>query len=247
MGNDKPSSGMTRREWLRAAALVGAGVAAGGALLTLKLGQVSRGRDPDAFLFVRGEAGPGEDMWWNALAGREAHVPDFSLWGGAMAVWKPSYDEDGDWLPGTGMSALLIRLPASRFTYPAAFEGKFVRIAATPDVEESVIVALFDRCTHLCGNPGWHVRPIPQDFKRYLVPPTTEIYDQDPIWCQSHNAMYDPLSLMMDRHPNGTEYIGARLVHGPGTTALPAIPLRREGEILLGREENPGWYSAYCR
>jgi Rieske Fe-S protein len=105
-------------------------------------------------------------------------------------------------------------------------------------------VAGLDRCTHLCCYPGWHVVTNPPPQRDYIgSPPTYEVYHEDPIYCVCHGTQYDPLEVIADTNPyNGVLFPGMRLVHGPGTFAMPLIPLRAVNEALEGGMADSRWY-----
>ena len=79
-----------------------------------------------------------------------------------------------------------------------------------------------------------------------IPPPTYSVYGQDPIFCICHGSQYDPLLLTTNVHPrNGVPYLGATHVHGPTQRALPIVPVRVDGEVLVGGMPDPRWYD-YC-
>ena len=269
--------GFTRRQLLKSMALAGAGLAVASAVVSGKMllppPVIFRGEVRDTFVYAAGEGGPGEKIWWNPLAGQEVSLAHFTeaeipsipataftdnpldpMFRGMPAVWRGMFDEEGSWVAGSGMTALLIRVPADRFTAPGGYEG-VIEVPATGDQPASVIVGIYDRCVHLCCNPGWHVKAISQEFKIYITNPRTLLYGQDPIWCQCHNSQYDPMTLVENEHPNKQAYVGAKMVHGPASRALPAIPIKVEGTKIVGiygtKPDDPffnaPWYSAYCK
>jgi len=251
-GEDEPDAeGITRRQLVKGVALAGAGLFAG----SLVASGVSlfpppiqlRGELKETFVYTAAVAAPDANIWWNHLAGRELQVTDLDLFVGAAPVWRGLFDSDGVLVPGSGLTALVIRLPRDRFRFPPEFAGKFIELPPDDRNPRSVVVAIYDRCVHLCCNPGWHVKAVPEAFKDYLANPKTLLYGEDPIWCQCHNSQYDPMTLRWDQHPNGQRYIGARHVHGPAIRGLPAIPVHLEGDTLVGDYNFPEWYSSFCR
>lgn len=189
-------------------------------------------------------------QWWDQYVGRPANVDMFqNVWDGLTAVWRGVYDEDtGELLLNTGMLAIIIRVPKENFTIeePSVYEPRdgFELAVQHPD-GDSVLVAIFDRCIHLCCTPGWHVIPNPP--RDYVEPTKThEIYGEDPIYCVCHGSQYDPLDLVNDVHPKSdARYVGSRRVHLPADRALPSIPIKVEGKNLIGGYLNPEWY-VYC-
>ena len=109
------------------------------------------------------------------------------------------------------------------------------------------IVALYDRCAHLCCYPGWQVVQNPPPARDYVSDaPTYRVYGLDPIYCVCHGSQYDPMVLVADTNPrNGVRYVGPVRVHGPSSRAIPIIPLRVADDVLLGGMPDPGWYQ-YC-
>ncbi len=185
--------------------------------------------------------------WWNSRQGRPIRVTDFEEWQGATGVWRGLF-LDGRWIPGTGYPVLVIRLKydASEFRIPAELTPPEGYAFAYDDPDARIrLVALFDRCTHLCCYPGWHV--IPVAYRDYRVPsPTYAVYGQDPILCICHGSQYDPLLLTTDVNPkDDAVYLGATHVHGPTQRALPVVAVRSEGGVLVGGMSDPRWYR-YC-
>ena len=250
--DEEPPTGITRRQLVKGVALAGAGLATASVVVSGKMllppPIVLKGELKETFIYAAAKPSPGEvGIWWNDLAGQEVQVGHLPLWRGAAAVWRGLFDEEDKLILGSGLTSLLIRVPADRFRSPTEFAGKTIRLPATDTDPASVIVGIYDRCVHLCCNPGWHIKPVPEEFKVYLATPKTLLYGKDPIWCQCHNSQYDPMTLVWNEHPNGARYIGTRFVHGPATRGLPAVPLRLQGQTLVGDYDNPSWYTSYCR
>jgi Rieske Fe-S protein len=253
---DEPEpEGMSRRTFVKGVMLAGAGlltgslVASGTSLFPPPI--QLKGELKETFVYAAGKPGPGETIWWNDLGGQELRAEHLPLFRGAATVWRGLFDEENQLVLGSGLAALVIHLPADRFRAPEEFADHFVDLG-----DGSVLVALYDRCVHLCCVPGWHLKPVPEAFKDYGTNPKTLLYGEDPIWCQCHNSQYDPMSLQWERHPNGQRYVGARFVHGPATRGLPAIPIRlqADGQTVLGDASTVvdgtnvmAWYTAYCR
>ncbi len=250
-----------RRNFLRAtllaggAVVVGAAVSGAGSLIPPPIkftGTVDAG-------FRYGH--PDSPTWYSALAGQPVKTTDFKLWEGASTLWRAVFDDSGAQIPGSGYPALVICVDAKLLSPPAATNPYIVPV--TVGGVDAAIVALYDRCVHLCCLPGWHVSPVPADLHDYIVQPKTlSATDpatgapdpQDPIWCQCHNSQYDPVTIVPGLHPApaNVSYFGAQRVHGPATRALPAIPLKTSGTILQGLYDpadggHPDWYSAYCQ
>ncbi|HEY7587268.1 MAG TPA: hypothetical protein VIB49_00765 [Thermoplasmata archaeon] len=236
--------------------MAAAGLAAvGGAALVLQRllapPSLPAGRVEEALVYISSST----DQWWNSKAGTRVKVTDFGLWSGATAVWHGVRAESGEIVSGTGYPALVIRVPRvdayhdlpspPPWSLPAAYS-----LFYDDPTRDLRIVAVMDRCPHLCCYPGWHVitdLPIPRDYAVYGAhPPTYEVYGQDPIWCICHDAQFDPLLLKADVNPHSQRtFPGAAVVHGPATWALPLIPLRSVDDVLEGGMADVRWYS-YC-
>lgn len=246
----------TRRDWLRAGAIAGiagvAGAAAGAELIAPLLAPPTpaTGELRDDFVYTKFSS----SQWWDNLVGQPARVTDFQEWQGASAVWRGLFRE-GNWVPGTGLPVLIIRIirddtyfhppDSAPYGLPPDYSLYYDDLARNLRV-----VVLYDRCTHLCCYPGWHVVTNPPPLRDYAAygtaPPTYLAYNQDPVYCVCHGAQYDPLLLTADVNPkNGAPFVGARIVHGPGAFALPVIPVRGVDDVLYGSMSDPRWY-AFC-
>ncbi len=255
-GPEGAQPGMTRRRWvelgLHAAAFAGGALIAGESVLItetlLPPPAVPRGTITDTLIYT---AFP-TPQWWNPLGGMPVRVTDFRLWTGATAVWRGLLDESGALVPDTGLPVLLVRVPRVDTFYqlpsplPWTLTEGFALFYDDP-VRDIRIVAGFDRCTHMCCYPGWHVVTNPPPGRDYIVPPPTwDLYAQDPIYCICHGTQYDPLLLVADTNPhNGVRFPGLELVHTPGTFGMPLVPLRADNDVLVGRMLDARWY-AYC-
>lgn len=255
-----PREAVTRREWIRNGLLFAGAAAAGAAasgisaaildyLLPPPVGPV--GSLDESMVFAPFPTA----QWWNHLAGQPVKVTDFqNIWDGATAVWRGLF-QNGQWVAGTGYPVVLIRtvrdsayyhLPSSASAgLPLGFN--FFYDDPTRDIR---IVALFDRCTHLCCYPGWHVvsNPPPStDYSTYgTYSPTYEVYSQLPIYCICHGGEYDPLLLTSGTNPTTqSSYVGADWIYGPVDRPLPLIPLNAVDDVLYGGMADPRWY-AYC-
>lgn len=180
-------------------------------------------------------------------------MTDFALWQGATAVWRDFFFDSGQWTPGTGYQVLVIRVPRvdTYFNFPETPAYTLPRGYAIfyDDPSRDIrIVAGFGQCTHLCCYPGWHVVTNPPPSRNYLVPPPTcTVYAEDPVFCVCHDAQYDPLLLIEDwNSKSNVPFPGTQLVHGPGTFAMPLIPLcAADDDVLQGGLPDPRWYQ-YC-
>lgn len=260
-------SGVDRRTFVKAAVglgavgLTGALVASGKSLIPPVIepeGEVNEG-----FVFAKGDAP--NPFGFDAFVGQTAKVEHFTRpWAGAATLWRALFDKAGEQIPGTGFPVLLIKVDPSLLLRPPQWTDDDL-------LADEGIVAIWDRCVHLCCFPQWNLERLPpayQDYEASRVP-RTFLGGVDPIWCRCHNSQYDPVTLVWDVHPNGTLYIGASLSHGPATRGLPAVSIADEGGEIVGRRflsEAPQpppevqaalkgyavpnfreWYFAYCR
>ncbi len=253
---EAPKPGITRRDWVRmgltGAAFAAGAAATGGSALILREflppPKLSYASLSDTLTYT---AFP-TTQWWNDKANNPVQVTDFNVWTGATAVWRGLFDESGALVPGTGYPVLVIRVPRvdTYYSLPSPLPWSLTRGLALyyDDPERDIrIVAGFDRCTHLCCYPGWHVVTNPPPERDYSVPPPTyEVYSQDPVYCICHGTQYDPLLLTANTNPhNGVLFPGMELVHGPGSFAMPLIPLRAVNDVLEGDMVDSRWY-VYC-
>ena len=256
MADSEPAKkgGLTRREWLRLGVAAGAGAAAG----ALGAYQVSRLLGPPAA--VEGEV---RDIIYHVsyqnnepiAPSTPVRVTDLQEWQGAPGLWRAVFSATptgSSYLAGSGLPVLVIRVKRDDATFSAPLPAEFDLPAGfglfyDDPARDTRIVVLFDRCTHLCCKPSWHTTPVPASVRNYLVPPPTyTVYGQDPIYCACHDAQFDPMVLVKDVHPNGPSYVGARQVYLTAVRALPIVPVRAEGDILIGGTNNLRWYTSYC-
>jgi Rieske Fe-S protein len=245
----------TRRRWLRIGAAAGLAAAAGGVTAGALL---SRPTVPVRTIDerLRFVAFP-TPQWWNGLEGRPVRVTDFDEWSGANAVWRGLFDDADRWVPYTGFPVLVIRVRRDPAVFVAPTD---VDVPAgyglyyDDPVRDIRIVALFQRCTHLCCYAGWHVvsdPPPSRDYSTYVSNPPEDVpsyyvYGQDPIYCVCHGAQWEPMALVHGTHPvGGVDYVGARFIHGPGWGPLPVVAVRARDDVLEGTMIDPRWY-AYC-
>jgi Rieske Fe-S protein len=276
---EEKESGWTRREWLKVgigAASIGVFAGLGG----LVSGQILPppykipGEIRETIQYTKFPT----PQWWNAKAGTPVRVSDFKEWQGATGAWRGLY-QGTTYVAGTGFPCLIIRIkretgPNPFFTVPAEDQlpPNFKELVATdpafhlffddPNLDPSNggtrIIVLFDRCVHLCCYPGWHVvdnPPPARDYSTYgATPPTYEQFKQDPIYCVCHGSQYDPMLLTVNvNDKNGKPYVGATRVHGPAPRALPVIPVKAQGENLVGgmpidpasKQADAAWFT-YC-
>src|SRR5213080_2651279 len=243
-GDEPRSTGWTRREWAKLA------LAAGAASSVLAMGGTVAGQLLPPPAKFQGELRQEiyytkwpRPTWWDDRQGRPILATDFQEWQGASGVWRGLFVNER-WVPGTGLAVLVIRVkydapefqvstdlvPPRGFSFYHDDPGQRIRI-----------VVFADRCTHLCCPPGWHVITDTVPDRAYRIPPPTySVYGQDPIFCICHGSQYDPLLLTTNVHPrNGVPYLGATHVHGPTQRALPIVPVRVEGEGLVGGMPDP--------
>src|SRR5436189_2210577 len=257
---------MTRREWVQlgvgaatVASLAGLGGLVAGQILPPPYKMTGEVRDTIQYTKFP------TPQWWNTKAGTPVKVSDFQQWQGATGVWRGLF-QDTTYVPGTGYPCMIIRIKRESqfFTEPPADQvpDDFKRLQASdpafklyfddPALDAANggtrIVVLFDRCVHLCCYPGWHVISNPPPDRNYVVPPPTYVQlAENPVYCICHGSQYDPLLLIVDVNPkNDALYVGAERVHGPAPRALPVIPVKAQGQNLVGGMADPAWY-IYCR
>ncbi len=263
---EEKEKGITRRDWVRFGMAAGALGALGG------LGGLVTGQLLPPPLQFTGEiretiqytkfppTDPTADLWWNPRAGSPVKVTDFDQeWKGATGVWRGLF-QDNQWVPGTGYPCLIIRVKYEDLSGPHYFTvppdnelpakppAGFNLYFDDPKLNGGTrIVVLFDRCVHLCCYPGWHVINNPAPDRGYVVsPPTYAVFGQNPVYCICHGSQYDPMLLIVDLNPkNDALYVGAERVHGPAPRALPVIPVKSQGGVLVGGLADPAWY-IYC-
>ncbi len=240
----------TRREWVKAGMAVGA-VGAAGSLTAAVSGQLlppplkQSGEVRDTLYHTRFPT----PQWWNDLAGSPMKVTDFKEWQGATGVWRGLF-KDGEYVPGTGFPVLVIRIKRDDGVFVAPTDvglSDSLQLYHDDAEREVRIVVLLDRCVHLCCSPGWQaIRDPPPEYKFLAPAPTYEKYGLDPVYCVCHGSQYEPMRLVWDVNPkNAARYVGAQHVHGPANRALPVVPVRTEGDVLVGGMGDPRWYD-YC-
>ena len=249
-GDEPRSTGWTRREWAKLA------LAAGAASSVLAMGGTVAGQLLPPPAKFQGELRQEiyytkwpRPTWWDDRQGRPILATDFQEWQGASGVWRGLFVNER-WVPGTGLAVLVIRVKydATEFQVSTDLVPPRGFSFYHDDPRQRIRLVVFaDRCTHLCCPPGWHVITDTVPDRAYRIPPPTySVYGQDPIFCICHGSQYDPLLLTTNVHPrNGVPYLGATHVHGPTQRALPIVPVRVEGEGLVGGMPDPRWYD-YC-
>jgi len=251
MTNDETrNNGMSRRDFVKIGLLFSAAAAAtttGVVLFASRPGPLPRLVAPSPILYTRFPT----DQWWNDRAGQPVRVTDFQEWQGATGVWRAAMS-DGQPVPGSGYPVLVIRVKRDDAFFAAPGPDEFplpmgFHLYYDDPTRDIRVVAVFDRSTHLCCYPGWHVVTNPPPARDYIAPtPTYEVYRQDPIYDVCHGGQWDPMILEWGSNPrSGINYIGARMVHGPGFGPLPIVPLRADDDVLSGGNESTVWYQ-YC-
>jgi Rieske Fe-S protein len=82
------------------------------------------------------------------------------------------------------------------------------------------LLAYASACTHLCCIATWHLDH-PKD---------------DTLYCRCHDGVFDPYDIVKNVMPDGTEYLGARVIAGPPPRAAPLIPLEiKNGKITVAQ------------
>lgn len=190
-------------------------------------------------------------QWWNDREGEPIRVTDFQEWEGATGIWRATLS-GGRPVPGTGYPVLVIRVKRddSIFTAPAPEEFSLPEgfgLYYDDPARDIRIVAVYDRCAHLCCYPGWQVVQDTPPGRDYLSDaPTYRVYGLDPIYCVCHGSQYDPMLLVKAVNPrNGVTYVGPSRVHGPSSRAIPIVPLKAVDDVLFGNTSDRRWYE-YC-
>jgi Rieske Fe-S protein len=65
------------------------------------------------------------------------------------------------------------------------------------------------------------------------------------LFCRCHDGIFDPYDIVKDVMPNGTEYVGAKVIAGPPPRAAPLIPLQIKDGKVTAAPSNQDIYS-YC-
>jgi len=186
---------------------------------------------------------PENDLWFSARVGEVAKASDFTVWRGAPVLWRALLDEEGKVVTGTGLPAIILRVDPTFLEVepvPGYLQGKYPE-GFNPTTDNGLVI-LFDKCVHLCCNPGWRLEQIKGDWQ---VPWKMTPQGMDPVFCVCHGSQYDPTSIVWDYYPNkAVYYMGAKRVRGPATRALPAIPasVNDAGEVE-GQFTYPQWYT----
>lgn len=91
------------------------------------------------------------------------------------------------------------------------------------------LICFASACTHLCCISSWHIdRP-----------------NEDVLFCRCHDGIFDPYTIVKDTMPDGTEYLGAKVVSGPPPRAAPIIPIEIKDGKIAGIPKNLETY-IYC-
>ena len=240
--------GWTRRDWVKVGLGVG-GSAAAGALAVGLAGTLLRSPPADETRITIHYTRFPTDQWWNDLEGNPIKVTDFQEWQGATGVWGGEF-VDGKWLVGTGYPVLVIRVKRddSVFSAPTdvAVPSGFDLYYDDPGRDIRIVV-VYDRCAHLCCQPGWQVVQNPPPLRDYVSPaPTYQVFGLDPIYCICHGSQYDPMLLVKNiNDKNGVEFVGPSRVYGPASRAIPVFAVRAVDDVLQGAMVDHRWYE-YC-
>lgn len=233
--DEEEQPGLTRRSFLRGAVAAGSigfiGAAGFGTVVSLISPPTTcRGEVLSSFLYIN-PVGAQLPVWFveEGLLGQEARITDFRPGRGANVLWKATISEDGT--IACGFSAMLINMDPAEMNFPPDFNSsEFVL---------NGLFAIFNCCTHACCRPGWQLLPRAQ-YKVDL--------GYDNIYCPCHDSQYNPRIISKYQHPSppdasGAEYFGVHKdVPGPAPRGMPIIPLELEGNKIIGRVKNQGWY-----
>lgn len=231
-GERDREEGLSRRELLKAGAVVGATALTGlGAYLVVQSLTARPGRTEvrDTFVYVEAQGALATPWWEEAgLVGQEAFFVDFEPGRGANVLWRSVWDADGE-LAG-GLPALLMGVDEADVTFPASYPKQEFIVDG--------VYAVFNCCTHACCRSGWKMRE-PPNYVEYL--------GYETLYCPCHDGQFHPDVVVEDQHPeppiaSGAPYIGVKPVAGPVERAMPLIPLEADGERIVGLLRYPGWY-----
>lgn len=233
---------VSRRTLVKLGLIAGAGGLAGlGSYTAIRslLSEVGpQERRLESFIYPNVAAVPeigGTGPWWveEGLVGAEARLSDFRPGTAANVVWQAIANAGGEANPSAGLPALLVRVE----------EGEDLTLPAGYDPSEFIIrglYALFNLCPHAGCRPAWKLHPVTR-----LKDPSGP---KEPICCACHYAQFHPWEFTEYRHPEppestGTAYPGVRLLGGPANRGMPLIPLKLDGDRLIGVLRYPEWYS----
>jgi len=224
--------GMDRRTFVKGGLALGTAALAGSLVVSAKTLMPPRieleGEVSEGFVFAKGDTP--NPFGFDQYAGKEAKVEHFAeTWAGAATLWRALFDVNGEQIPGTGFPVLLIKVDPELFQAPPEW-------TAADYIADEGIVAIWDRCVHLCCFPQYHLEKLPSAYQDYEASrvPRTFLAGKDPIWCRCHNSQYDPVTFVWDVHPNKVLFIAANLSHGPATRGLPVVSIKEAGGTIVG-------------
>jgi Rieske Fe-S protein len=183
--------------------------------------------------FVYEEPRASLPVWYveEGLVGQEALLSHFQPDRGSAVAWR-SQAEDGNSRAVTGVPALLLMMEEKAIQFPKGY--------AREDFVIQGLYAVFNCCPHLCCQPGWHF--LPRERQR-------EDLGYDTVYCPCHASQFDPRRLKQYRHPGGLRGGGAKFLGiykvpnvGPANRGMPLIPIKLEGDKIVGELKDPAWY-----
>ncbi len=182
----------------------------------------SQGNDLDTFVYE--PPSTTLPVWYveEGLVGEEALLSHFQPGRGAAVAWR------------AGFPTLLLMMDEKDLQFPEGY--------AKDDFVIQGLYAVFNCCTHMCCQTGWHF--VPRESQRKDL-------GYDTLYCPGHSSQYDPRRLAEYQHPGGlfgggegATYLGIYKVPkvGPAKRGMPLIPLELDGDRIVGRLKDPDWY-----
>jgi len=214
-------AGLTRRQFMKRAVAVGAGLA-GLAYLKPPEPSMCDGEAVHDTLLYTAQG----DEWYADRDGSVARKEHFALHQAAQVYWAPKELEEA-----LGACYIIITVAKVSATEEMAEWG------VSDDSGDTMLMAYNSyKCTHLCCRVEW--------VEEGDSPLSGEDYEHQLV-CPCHSNRYDPESIVEDSGEDGRTLIGAEWLEGAGGTALPLIPLAERGGALVGRTHKLEWLN-YC-
>ena len=214
-------AGLTRRQFMKRAVAVGAGLA-GLAYLKLPEPSMCDGEAVHDTLLYTAQG----DEWYADRDGSVARKEHFALHQAAQVYWAPKELEQE--LGTCEVVLTLIKLPA---------EDAMAEWGVTNDGGNTMMMAYHTyKCPHLCCKPV---------FMEEGVSSLSGGSYETMFLCPCHLSRFDPLSIVEDTDELGRQVMVAELIEGPAPYGLPIVPIiERDGE-LIGQTDKLEWLK-YC-
>ncbi len=214
-------AGLTRRQFMKRAVAVGAGLA-GLAYLKPPEPSMCDGEAVHDTLLYTAQG----DEWYADRDGSVARKEHFALHQAAQVYWAPKELEQE--LGTCEVVLTLIKLPA---------EDAMAEWGVTNDGGNTMMMAYHTyKCPHLCCKPV---------FMEEGVSSLSGGSYETMFLCPCHLSRFDPLSIVEDTDELGRQVMVAELIEGPAPYGLPIVPIiERDGE-LIGQTDKLEWLK-YC-